>query len=184
MSIVQHIWKRSKELNGDVSHRRTKNSGIKKIQTDLAQFRNIPLTQRTTIRGAANALNVNTSKLNWCLKSEIRHQTNDIKPLLKEENKKTRLRFCLSMLDKDSVHHEPKFRDMYNIIHIDEKWSYSTKKIWNILSSFRSRCASSHVQKQKLCWKSDVSRRNCLSPIWFWRQHNTLWKSRDMAICH
>ncbi|WOH11073.1 hypothetical protein DCAR_0830552 [Daucus carota subsp. sativus] len=130
MSTVQRIWKRSKESpNGDVSHRRTKNSGRKKIQIDLAQFRNILLTQRTTIRGAANALNVSTSKLHRCLKEgEIRRQTNDIKPLLKEENKKARLKFCLSVLDKDSLHHEPKFIDMDNIIHIDEKWFHLTKK--------------------------------------------------------
>lgn len=32
------------------------------------------------------------------------------------------------MIDKDSLPHEPKFIDMYNIIHIDEKWFYLTKK--------------------------------------------------------
>ena len=33
------------------------------------------------------------------------------------------------MLDKNSLPHEPKFIDMYNIVHIDEKWFYITKKI-------------------------------------------------------
>ena len=31
-------------------------------------------------------------------------------------------------MDKNSLPHEPKFIDMYNIVHIDEKWFYITKK--------------------------------------------------------
>ncbi|KAJ1278221.1 hypothetical protein BS78_04G062700 [Paspalum vaginatum] len=59
---------------------------------------------------------------------EFRRHTNAIKPTLNEENKKARVRFCLSMLDPSSVPHEPRFNEMYNIVHIDEKWFYRTKK--------------------------------------------------------
>ncbi|KAL8161561.1 hypothetical protein V2J09_013050 [Rumex salicifolius] len=33
------------------------------------------------------------------------------------------------MLDRSSLPHDPKFVDMYNIVHIDEKWFYITKKL-------------------------------------------------------
>lgn len=44
-----------------------------------------------------------------------------VKLFLKEDNKKDWLRFCISMLEKNSLPHDPTFIDMYNIIHIDEK---------------------------------------------------------------
>ena len=48
---------------------------------------------------------------------------------LTEENKKGRIRFCLAMLDLQTEPQEPKFYGMYNIIHIDEKWFYRTRKV-------------------------------------------------------
>lgn len=59
----------------------------------------------------------------------LRRHSNAIKPHLKEEHMRARLKFCISMLDRNSLPHEPKFVDMYNILHIDEKWFYMTKKI-------------------------------------------------------
>lgn len=35
------------------------------------------------------------------------------------------------MLESDSIPHDPTFKGMYNIIHIDEKWFYMTKKSEN-----------------------------------------------------
>lgn len=32
------------------------------------------------------------------------------------------------MLNKNALPHQPKFVDMYNVVHIDEKWFYMTKK--------------------------------------------------------
>ena len=61
----------------------------------------------------------------------IRRHSNSIKPFLKEENKRSRLRFCISMLDESSIPHDAIFVGMYNIIHIDEKWFYMTKKSEN-----------------------------------------------------
>jgi len=58
----------------------------------------------------------------------IRPHTNAIKPHLTEENKKARLRFCLSMIDQSTLHSNPMFIDMFNYIHIDEKWFYLSKK--------------------------------------------------------
>jgi hypothetical protein len=47
---------------------------------------------------------------------------------LKDENKKERLRWCISMLDQSTLPNNPTFFEMDNIIHIDEKWFNATKK--------------------------------------------------------
>lgn len=59
---------------------------------------------------------------------EIRRNTNTIKPSLKETNKKEMVQYCLSKIDQSSIPDAPKFLDMNNKIHIDEKWFYISKK--------------------------------------------------------
>nr|ABA96632.1 transposon protein, putative, Mariner sub-class [Oryza sativa Japonica Group] len=72
------------------------------------------------------------STLHRMLKEGIlRRHSNTLKPLLKEENKRSRLRWCLSMLDWHTLPNEPKFVDMRNIVHIDENWFNTTKKTRN-----------------------------------------------------
>jgi hypothetical protein len=58
----------------------------------------------------------------------LRWHSNSLKPYLKEANKIERLWWCLSMLDQHTLQTEQKFIDMENIIHLDEKWFYATKK--------------------------------------------------------
>ena len=128
---IQRIWKQGKNsgVHADVSHKRTKNCGRKRIEVDYDRIREIPLRQRTTVRSLSYAVKVSKSTLHRSLKSGVlRRHSNAIKPFLKEENKKDRLRFCLSMLDSSSLPHDPIFLGMYNTIHIDEKWFYMTKK--------------------------------------------------------
>ncbi|XP_058775250.1 uncharacterized protein LOC131649505 [Vicia villosa] len=134
MHTVQRIWKRGKEncVYGDVSHRMKKNCGRKKIQLDVDQIRGIPLSQRTIIRCLSHALNMSKTTIHRRLKSGVmRRHSNPIKPFLNEENKRSRLRFCISMPQSASLPHDPIFSGMYNIIHIDEKWFYMTKKSEN-----------------------------------------------------
>jgi len=128
---IQRIWKRAKESEThDVSHRKTKNCGRKRIEIDPNQIREVPLSKRRTIRSLAWALNTNpTSVFRLLKKGIIRRHSNSIKPFLKEENKRSRLEFCLSMLE--GIPHDPMFNSMHNIIHIDEKWFYLTKKSEN-----------------------------------------------------
>ncbi|KAL3510274.1 hypothetical protein ACH5RR_029675 [Cinchona calisaya] len=52
----------------------------------------------------------------------IRAHSNAIKLELTAENMKSRLRFYLSMIDPGTISTYPMFMDMYNHIHIDEKW--------------------------------------------------------------
>ncbi|KAI5387909.1 uncharacterized protein LOC127103324 [Lathyrus oleraceus] len=128
LRTVQRIWKRAKESETrDVSHRKTKNCGRKRISIDENQIRELPFSQRTNIRSLAFALKTNPTSVSRLIKSgAIRRNSNAIKPLLKEENKISRLEFCLSMLE--GTPHDPMFKSMHNIIHIDEKWFYMTKK--------------------------------------------------------
>lgn len=41
---------------------------------------------------------------------------------------KARLKFCLSMLEESSISHDPVFKSMHNVVHIDEKWFYMSPK--------------------------------------------------------
>ncbi|WCJ38094.1 hypothetical protein M5689_019170 [Euphorbia peplus] len=131
MKVVQHIWQAWKNdgLNADVSHRRTKNCGRKRIEIDWDRFRTIPYHQRSTLRSLSHAMKMKKTTMFRRLKSgDIRRHSNAIKPFLKEENMRSRLRFCISMIDENSIPHDPIFKDMYNIVHIDEKWFVITKQ--------------------------------------------------------
>ncbi|KAI5396852.1 hypothetical protein KIW84_062904 [Lathyrus oleraceus] len=103
LRTVQRIWKRAKESETrDVSHRKTKNCGRKRISIDENQIRELPFSQRTNIRSLAFALKTNPTSVFRLIKSgAIRRNSNAIKPLLKEENKISRLEFCLSMLEDE-----------------------------------------------------------------------------------
>ena len=89
--------------------------------------------QRTTLESLACSLKMSkTTLFNRVKVGAIRRHSNAINPFLKEENKRSRLQFYLSMLEeKSSILHDPIFMGLYNIIHIDEKWFYMTKKSEN-----------------------------------------------------
>ncbi|KAL7141990.1 hypothetical protein ABFS83_08G092000 [Erythranthe nasuta] len=132
MRTIQRIWKQTDygRAHANVHHRKTKNCGRKIVEIDFERIRGIPLHRRTTIRSLACSLQTKKSTLFRRFKSgEIRRHSNAIKPFLKEENKKLRLQFCISMLERDSIPHDPRFIGMYNFVHIDEKWFYMTKKM-------------------------------------------------------
>jgi AraC-like DNA-binding protein len=113
----------------DVSSKRPKNCGRKKVHIDLSIIATIPLHKRSTIRKLANELGVSKTSLHRLFKQGVlRCHSNSLKHFLKEANKKERLRWCLSMLDPTTMATKPKFIDMENIIHIDEKWFNATKK--------------------------------------------------------
>ncbi|PNX75296.1 mariner transposase [Trifolium pratense] len=133
-STIQRIWKqgRNSGVYVDVSHKLTKNVGRKRIQVDFNRLRDIPMRKRTSIRSTSSAMNMSKSTLHRYLKMGVlRKHSNAVKPFLREENKKSRLQFCISMLDASSLPHDPTFLGMYNIIHIDEKWFQMTKKSQN-----------------------------------------------------
>ncbi|WOH11132.1 hypothetical protein DCAR_0830611 [Daucus carota subsp. sativus] len=69
-------------------------------------------------------MNISSSLLyrNFRVYNKIKRRSSTLKPFLTDENKKARLQFCLSMLEEESLPHDPTFKDMNNMIHIDEKW--------------------------------------------------------------
>ena len=130
---MRAVWRRVKQCHAqgrlvDVRSRR-KNCGRKRIQIDLSDVLRVPLHRRRTIRSLANAIGVKKSTLHrWFKDGLLRRQSSTLKPLLMEDNKKDRLRWCLSMLDRRTLPNEPKFIEMHNIIHMDEKWFNTTSK--------------------------------------------------------
>jgi len=129
--VIKVIWRRTKEV-GDVSHKKTKNCGRKRVQIEPTQFCQIPYSMRSTLRDLAEALKISKSALARLLKhGVIRRHSSAIKPYLKDEHKIARLKFCLSMLENETLPHDPTFKTMDNIVHIDEKWFYMTKNSMN-----------------------------------------------------
>jgi hypothetical protein len=130
---VSRIWSQGQasSANGlfcaDVSSKKTGRVGRKKAIVTSEQVRQIPLQQRTNIRSMASALNLSASTVHARIKEGIlKPHSNALKPFLTEENKKARLRFCISMVISSPTH-DPVFQDMMNIVHIDEKWFYMTE---------------------------------------------------------
>ncbi|XP_021991321.1 uncharacterized protein LOC110888087 [Helianthus annuus] len=112
----------------DVSSKRANVIRRKRIQIDFTHVSQIPLRRRTNIRSLAKAINVSKSTMHRRIKEgALRPHTNAIKPDLTDQNKKARLEFCLSMVTRSFSSASPTFYDMFNVIHIDEKWFYMSK---------------------------------------------------------
>lgn len=130
---VSHIWKRAKQSSEsdtvNVNHRRSKNCGRKRIQIDPEQFKKIHLSWRTSLKSLAHAIYMSRSTLHRNYQDgRIPRHNNPVKPHLKDSNKRTRVQFYLSMINKNGLPQDPHFVNMYNMIHNDEKWFYISKK--------------------------------------------------------
>lgn len=127
---VQNWWKQCKEAGGihALENKRAKNCGRKRIEFDPEDVKQVDLRKRTTLKDLANELHMAKTTLWRRLKEGLlRRHTNAIKSTLTDENKVGRVRFCLSMFDEHTIREEPTFKEMYNVIHIDEKWFYRSR---------------------------------------------------------
>ncbi|CAM0144787.1 unnamed protein product [Urochloa decumbens] len=126
LRVVQAIWKNGQDGGIErIVNKYSKNCGRKRVQVDLEAIKNIPLKQRSTFQDLANALGVKKSTLyNRFKEGYFRRHTNDLKFSLTDPNKIARVKYCLSMMDALSL----SFNPMYNIVYIDEKWFYRTRK--------------------------------------------------------
>ncbi|WCJ44147.1 hypothetical protein M5689_024834 [Euphorbia peplus] len=89
----------------------------------MESLKTIPLRRRTNIRSLSTALELPKSTVHLRIKEgNIRPHTNAIKPSILEQNIRSRLEFCLSMVDKDNLNTSPSFINMHDRVHIDEKW--------------------------------------------------------------
>ncbi|KAF7147220.1 hypothetical protein RHSIM_Rhsim03G0157600 [Rhododendron simsii] len=119
----------AKGLTVDVSPNLRGRVGRKRVQLDLNKIAALPYSQRTNIRSIAEALEVPRTTIHRRVKDGVmRPHTNPLKPCLSEEGKRARLQFCLSMLEPSSLQSQPTFKNMYNYVHIDEKWFFMTKE--------------------------------------------------------
>lgn len=128
--VVQRIWRQGQDAGGlcGVVNKLTKNCGRKRIEIDMEAIKSVPLRERTTFQDLANALGVKKSTLhNRYKEGYFRRHTNDLKFALTDDNKKARVEYCLSMLLNDYPN-GPIFNSMYNIVYIDEKWFYRTRR--------------------------------------------------------
>jgi hypothetical protein len=130
---VQRLWKRGKiqlaqNIPVVVASQKKGKSGRKAVPLDLEQLRNIPLKQRMTIEDVSSRLGISKSRIQRYLKKGLlRRHSSSIKPFLTELNKKTRLKWCVDMVEKE-LHGDPMFKDFFNFVIMDEKWFYLTQK--------------------------------------------------------
>ena len=83
----------------------------------------VPLNRRSNLRSLACATEISKSTLHRRLKEgDIRRHSSAVRPMLSEKNKVERVRFALSHIRSNGL-----FEDMYDHVHIDEKWFYMTK---------------------------------------------------------
>lgn len=131
---VQAIWREAKKCHAarvpvNVCSKRKQSRGRPKVTVDLSRVLTIPLNKRTTLKSLAQELGCSMTTLHRLFKQgKLRRHSNTLKPYLRDDNKKERLKYCVAMLNGETVQYEPKFIDMKNIIHIDEKWFNTTKK--------------------------------------------------------
>ncbi|KAM0860771.1 hypothetical protein ACQ4PT_046328 [Festuca glaucescens] len=130
VGTLQKWWKKCKEVGGmhGLENKKSKNCGRKRIAFDPEVIKQVELRNRTTLKDLANELNMAKTTL-WRRLQEglFRRHTNAIKSTLTDDNKVARVRFCLSMFDELTLPEDPTFKEMYNVIHIDEKWFYRTR---------------------------------------------------------
>jgi hypothetical protein len=130
---VQRLWKRGKiQLANNVPvvvcSLKKGRVGRKAIPVNLEALRNIPLRDRMTIEDVCAKLNMSKWKIQKYLKKGLlRRHSSSIKPYLTEANKKARLQWCVDMIKRDLLV-DPMFKDLFDIVFIDEKWFYICQK--------------------------------------------------------
>ncbi|XP_050217716.1 uncharacterized protein LOC126668569 [Mercurialis annua] len=128
---VSRIWKKEKEC---IENESTVDVSMKprvrrkRVEITFDQISAIPLRDRTNIRRMSTVLKILKSTTHRRIQEgAIRARSNSLKPFLTEDNKKLRLKFCVFMINQDTVDSQPMFTNMYDYVHIDEKWFYLIK---------------------------------------------------------
>ncbi|XP_071739090.1 uncharacterized protein [Rutidosis leptorrhynchoides] len=130
---ISRIWGRGKlhvneESMADVSLKKSKSVGRKKKKINFGEVKDLPFRRQSNIRSIANSIGVSKSTLQRRVQEgALRPHTNAVKPDLTEANKMARLEFCFSKINRSLSNNDSTFDDMFNVVHIDEKWFYLTK---------------------------------------------------------
>lgn len=148
LRCVQRIWNDGKKGGGihAVINKRANNCGRKRIEIDPAAITSIPFQDRTTIEDLARNLGMKKTTMHSRLKEgKVERHSSAIKPFLTDENKKARVQHALNMLEPSSIPHNPIFKHMYNVVHVDEKWFYRTRKSQKVY------CAPGEERPRRTC---------------------------------
>jgi hypothetical protein len=130
---VQRVWKRGKTQLANsipvvVSSLKKGTVGRKQIPVDIEALRDIPLKQRMTVEDVCKALNLSKWQIQRYLKKGyLRRHSSCIKPYLTAANKRARLQWCVDMVNRELLD-DPKFKELYDFVFIDEKWFYLYQK--------------------------------------------------------
>ena len=123
---VYKIWNKIKAaVDGEAVDLSSKKKGFhkKKDHNIEEKLLDVPLNKQGTIWSTSRHIGVPKSTLHRYFKcGEGRVHTNAVKPFLTKGNKVTRKDFCASHINRETN----LFQDMYDCIHIDEKWFYLT----------------------------------------------------------
>lgn len=131
---LQRLWQQGKSSLDqgnpvDVSSRKRGRAGRKRVPLDLESLRNVALKDRTTLEDVRVVLGISKSKLvRYIREGHLQRHSNSIKPHLTDANKKARLQWCVDMLEPESMHDNPRFKGLFDVVFIDEKWFYLTRK--------------------------------------------------------
>lgn len=131
VKVVWRVWRSGQDYGGleGVKNKLVKNCGRKRIEIDPEAIKAVPLRQRTTFQDLANALGLKKTMVHKRFREGyFRRHTNDLKFSLTDENKKARVKYCLSMLQALYGQNDPSFKPLYNVVYIDEKWFYRTRR--------------------------------------------------------
>lgn len=104
---------------------------------------------------------------------KVRTKTIKIKPILTEENKKRRIRYCLDNIDRTHGTNKLKFKLEKNMFHVVESWFYITKESFKVLliEEMDVLIAPTTAQERKMTSFAGSSRshpipRTSISMIW------------------
>lgn len=132
---VQRLWKQcpSALLRGIIKHTEVRSRkflcGVKARYPDDEELgeaiKKIPLLKRRSYRKLAKSLGVSHTKVaQWIATGKIRSCNSQVKPYLTDENRLKRVLYALEWRDERD---RSRYRDMMNVIHVDEKWFYITR---------------------------------------------------------
>lgn len=131
-TVTRHFKRISERPEGvsvfEAVKNKRSNSGRPGISSEeiFSRMKGVPMYRRSTVRSSAYASGIAKSSLHRALKRKqlVRYRSN-VKPELTDKNRLERMRFCLSHIQENRP--TLPFKDMNDIIHVDEKWFFLTK---------------------------------------------------------
>ncbi|XP_074293660.1 uncharacterized protein LOC141620774 [Silene latifolia] len=124
---VWRVAKRQRE-NGDslqLNSRIKGKKGRERLEVPIDRILATPIGEKGSLHAFGETIGISaTTIFNWVKQGKLRSHTSTLHSSLTDENMFNRLIFSLSKLSYDKISNSLKFKDMGNIVHIDEKWFY------------------------------------------------------------